>query len=160
MGVFEHVAEKGLEHHPAFFDIYPAVPLEEDKKYFQEQIGAVCQQYNRPYPNLPDGYLKMFRLKQAGIGIGYGAGMALMPDEKDASFFEDIANTILEAYISVVIRRKDSRYTPQQVEAADKFRSEWSRFIFMENRFFQGGIQLGVPPESFMLHMLPPSVKF
>jgi len=34
------------------------------------------------------------------------------------------------------------------------------KFVFMENRFFKGGVQLGVPAESFMLHMLPPMVRF
>jgi hypothetical protein len=41
-----------------------------------------------------------------------------------------------------------------------RFRSEWVKFTFTDNRFYQGGVQLGVPAESFMLHMLPPSVKF
>jgi hypothetical protein len=39
-------------------------------------------------------------------------------------------------------------------------RREWVRYTFMENRFFQGGVKLGVPPEAFMIHMLPPRVIF
>ena len=73
MGVFEHVAEKGLERHPAYFDVYPMVPFEEDRKYLQDRIGAVCRKHGRTYPDLPESYLKMFRLKEAGIGVGYGA---------------------------------------------------------------------------------------
>ena len=160
MGVFEHVAEKGLEHHPAYFDVYPMVPVEEDRKYLQERIGAVCQKHGRTYPDLPESYLKMFRLKEAGIGVGYGAGLSLRPEEENAQFFEDAANAIFDAYMSLLNKRKESSYTEGQVLAMDRFRAEWTRFVFSDNRFYQGGVQLGVPPESFMIHMLPPTVKF
>lgn len=160
MGIFERVDEKGLVHHPGFFDVYPVTPFKEDKLYLQEEIGAVCKKHGRPYPDLPEGYLKMFRLKEAGIGVGYGAGMALMPDESSAEYFEDAANAILRAYLTLVSKRKDGEYSQQQVDEMHRFRSEWVKFTFTDNRFYQGGVQLGVPAESFMLHMLPPSVKF
>jgi coproporphyrinogen III oxidase len=160
MGVFEHVDEKGLEHHPAYFDIYPVVPIEEDKQYFQEVIGTVCKKYDRKYPDLPESYLEMFRLKEVGIGVGYGVGLSLMPDEKDHDYFMDVASAIREAYFEIVERRKNAPYTRKQVEEMNEFRKLWVKFIFMDNRFFSGGVQLGVPPESFMIHMLPPSVRF
>ena len=160
MGVFEHVDEKGLEHHPAYFDIYPVVPFEEDRNYFQEVIGAVCKKYGRTYPDLPESYLKMFQLKEAGIGVGYGAGLSLMPDEDDHDYFMDVACAVQEAYFEVVERRKNEPFSPDQLEQMNEFRKLWVKFIFKDNRFFSGGVQLGVPPESFMIHMLPPSVKF
>ena len=160
MGVFEHVDEKGLEHHPAYFDIYPVVPFEEDRNYFQEVIGAVCKKYGRTYPDLPESYLKMFQLKEAGIGVGYGVGLSLMPDEDDHDYFMDVACAVQEAYFEVVERRKNEPFSPEQLEQMNEFRKLWVKFIFMDNRFFSGGVQLGVPPESFMIHMLPPSVKF
>lgn len=160
MGVFEHVAEKGLEHHPAYFDVYPMVPLEEDKTYLQERIGAICKKHGRTYPDLPESYLKMFRLKEAGIGVGYGAGLSLGPEEDNAQFFEDAANAVFDAYMSLIDKRKKSSYSDEQIQAMDRFRAEWTRFVFSDNRFYKGGVQLGVPPESFMIHMLPPTVKF
>jgi len=160
MGVFEHVDEKGLEHHPAYFDIYPVVPFEEDRDYFQAVIGAVCKKYGRKYPDLPESYLEMFRLKEAGIGVGYGVGLSLMPEEDDHDYFIDVACAVQDAYFEVVERRKNEPFSPEQLEQMNEFRKLWVKFIFMENRFFSGGVQLGVPPESFMIHMLPPSVKF
>jgi hypothetical protein len=50
--------------------------------------------------------------------------------------------------------------SPLQIEEMFKKRAEWVRFTFLENRFYQGGTKLGVPHECFMLHMLPPLVKF
>lgn len=160
MGVFEHVDEKGLEHHPAYFDIYPVVPFEEDRNYFQKVISAVCKKYGRKYPDLPESYLEMFQLKEAGIGVGYGVGLALMPEEDDHDYFMDVACAVQEAYFEVVERRKNEPFSPEQLEQMNEFRKLWVKFIFMDNRFFSGGVQLGVPPESFMMHMLPPLVKF
>lgn len=160
MGVFERVDEKGLVHHPGFFDVYPLVPIDEDRVYLQEQIGAACRKHGRKYPDLPGSYLEMFRLKDAGIGVGYAAGISLMPDETSHDFFVDAADAIFNAYFHLVEKRKDSPFTPEQSEQMNRFRAEWVRFTFMDNRFFQGGVSLGVPPLSFMLHMLPPSVRF
>jgi coproporphyrinogen III oxidase len=83
-----------------------------------------------------------------------------MPDESSAEYLEDAANAILKAYFTLVSKRKDGEYSQQQVDEMYRFRSEWVKFTFTDNRFYQGGVQLGVPAESFMLHMLPPSVKF
>lgn len=160
MAVFEHVDERGLEHHPGFFDVYPIVPFDEDRQMLAENIGGVCRSYSRPYPDLPEGYVKMFRTPDAGIGVGYGVGMALQPDETDHGLFKDISQAVLSAYFEIVDKRKDAGPDPEGQEAMKKFRTDWAKFTFMDNRFFQGGIMLGVPPESFMLHMLPPTVCF
>jgi len=159
-GVFEHVAEQGRDRYPAFFDIYPVVPFDEDEKFLKESMGEIAIKYGRKYPDLPEGYLEMFRLDDAGIGVGYGAGMALAPDEEDSCYAEDAANAVLSGYFDLVERQKDEDYNDSHISVMDKFRAEWVKFIFMENRFFSGGISLGIPVESFMLHMLPPSVKF
>jgi len=160
MGVFEQVDEQGLKHHPAFFDVYPAVPFAEDEAFLKEKIGAVCEKHNRPYPDLPESYLKMFRLEQAGTGVGYAAGLSLMPDEDNPQYLQDAALAALDSYVHLVKKRKDDEFTDAHVRAMHRFRTDWTRWTFLENRFFQGGVQLGVPVESFMIHMLPPVVRF
>lgn len=160
MAVFERVDEQGLVHHPGFFDVYPIVPFEEDKLYIQKQIGAVCRKHGRKYPDLPESYREMFRMKETGIGVGYAAGLSLMPDETNHDFFMEAADAIFNAYFAVVKKRKDSTCSQEQMKLMNRFRSEWVRFTFMDNRFFQGGVSMGVPPLSFMQHMLPPSVRF
>jgi coproporphyrinogen III oxidase len=160
MGVFEHVAEQGVEHCPNFFDVFPVVPIEEDRQYLQAELGAIFKKYQRPYPDLPKSYLDMFRLKEAGAGVGYCAGMALPPSEDNFEFFRETATAIQRLYIGIVQKRRSMPYTQEHVAAMQRLRTEWARYTFMDNRFFKGGISLGVPPESFMIHMLPPSVRF
>jgi len=99
-------------------------------------------------------------LKEAGNRVRYGVGRCLMPNKKDHDDFMDVASAIREAYFEIVERRKNDPYTQEQMEQMNEFRKLWVKFIFMDNRFFSGGVQLGVPPESFMIHMLPPSVRF
>lgn len=160
MGVFEQVDENNLKHHPAFFDVYPAVPFASDETFLKEKIGVVCKKHGRPYPDLPESYLKMFRLEQAGTGVGYGAGLSLMPDEDNPRYLKDAALAALDSYVQLVNNRKDQDFTDDHVRAMHQFRTDWTRWTFLENRFFQGGVQLGVPVESFMIHMLPPVVRF
>jgi len=160
VGVFEHVAEEGAERCPNFFDVFPAVPIEADRQFLQAEMGAIFKHYKRPYPDLPGSYLEMFRLKEAGAGLGYCAGMALPPREDNFEFFRETALAIHRLYFEIVHNRRSSPYAPEHRAAMQRLRREWTRYTFMDNRFFQGGIALGVPPESFMLHMLPPSVIF
>ena len=160
MGAFEHISEKGEEHWPGIFDIYPIIPFEEDKEYLRKEMGEVAKKHGKNYQDLAEGYKKMFRVKEADKGIGYGIGMAFSQEQNDFEYFQDAAASIFKAYFHLVEKRKDMKPSPEQVNEMFKQRAEWVRYTFMENRFFQGGLKLGIPPESFMLHMLPPLVKF
>jgi len=160
MGVFEHVSEKGKKHSPGYYDIYPTIPYDEDKEYVKKEMEAVAAKHGKSYQDLVEGYKRMFQVKETGTGIGYGVGMAFRPEEEDFKYFQDAASSIFQAYFHLVEKRKTTEPSPEQVDEMFKKRAEWVRFTFLENRFFQGGIKLGVPTECFMLHMLPPLVKF
>ncbi len=159
-GVFENVMELDGEKCPCFFDVYPVIPCDEDAKSLREGMGAVCSDYGRRYPDLPEGYKKMFRVEHPGIGVGYAAGLALGPEESDSSFFKEAACRILELYVPLAEKHCCAVVTDDDKKAQQAFRREWVRYTFMENRFFQGGVGLGIPAESFMQHMLPPIVTF
>ncbi len=160
MGVFEHVSEKGTEHCPGYFDVYPTIPFDEDGALVRKEMEVIARKHNRNYEDLVKGYQKMFEVQDTLTGIGYRAGIAFGPEESDFTYFQDAARAIAKTYFLLVERRNDMKPTPDQTDIMFKQRAEWVRFTFMENRFFKGGITLGVPPECFMLHMLPPLVKF
>ena len=160
MGVFEHVSEKGEEHCPGFFDVYPTIPFDEDREYLRTEMAGTAKKHGKVLAHLEEGYLKMFQAKEAGTGVGYGIGIAFGPEEHDFAYFEAGSSSILQAYFTLVEKRKDMKPSPAHFEEMFKKRAEWVRFTFGENRFYQGGVMLGVPPESFLLHMLPPLVKF
>jgi coproporphyrinogen III oxidase len=160
MGVFEHVSEQGLEHCPGFFDVYPTIVYDEDRNFIRQKMEAVMKKHGRIYSDLQQGYLKMFELKEAGSGVGYGVGVAFGPEEDNAACFEDTAQEIYAAYFKLVEKRKDLKPTAADLARMQEQRREWVRYTFMDNRFFKGGVALGVPRESFMLHMLPPEVTF
>jgi coproporphyrinogen III oxidase len=160
MGVFEHVSEQGLEHCPGFFDVYPTIAYDEDRDFIKQKMEAVTKKYGRTYSDLQQGYLKMFELKEARSGIGYGVGIAFGPEEDNAACFEDAAREIYVAYFELADRRKDLKASADDIARMQEQRREWVRYTFMDNRFFKGGVALGVPPEAFMIHMLPPTVCF
>jgi coproporphyrinogen III oxidase len=160
MGVYEHVSEIGKEHTPGYYDIYPVIPFEEDRTYARKEMETVAERHGKALQDLAEGYKKMFQLKKAGTGVGYGVGMAFEPEEEDFAYFQDAALAMFTVYFALVDKRKSMAPTAAQVDAMFRQRAEWIRFNFMENRFFLGGMQFGAPPESFMLHNLPPVVKF
>ena len=160
MGVYEHVSEIGKEHTPGYYDIYPATPFEEDRVYAQKEMEEVAKKHGRSVEALAEGYKRMFQVKEVGSGVGYGVGMAFPPEEENFDYFHDASSTMFDVYFALVGKRKDTKFSPEHLDAMFKQRAEWVRFNFMDNRFFQGGIQFGVPPECFMLHFIPPVVKF
>jgi len=160
MGVYEHVSETGKEHTPGYYDIYPATPFDEDRVYAQKEMEAVTQKHGRNVEALAEGYKRMFQAKDVGSGVGYGVGMAFRPEEENFDYFHDASSTMFDIYFALVDKRKDMEFSPEHLDTMFKQRAEWVRFNFMDNRFFQGGIQFGVPPEYFMLHFIPPVVKF
>jgi coproporphyrinogen III oxidase len=159
-GVFEHVSEEGLEHCPAVYDIYPTIPFDQDKEYIRKQMAAVAEKNGKPYGDFGKGYAKMFQVKEVGSGMGYGVGIALGPEEDDFDYYREAATTIFDSYFHIADKRKDEKPSREQIDEMFRQRADLVRYTFMDNRFFQGGISMGVPPESFMLHNLPPVVKF
>lgn len=160
MGVYEHVSEKGMEHTPGYYDIYPVIPFEEDRTYARKEMEAVARKHGKDLPELGEGYMKMFQVTKVGTGVGYGVGMAFGPEEEDFDYFHDAASAMFTVYFALVDKRKAMSPTAEHISAMFNQRAEWVRFNFLENRFFLGGIQFGAPAESFMLHNLPPLVKF
>lgn len=158
--VFEQIQEQGHEHCPCFFDVYPVVSFQEDRLDLNKQLGAVCRKHDRMYPDLPESYMSMFQVSEPGMGVGYGSGLALSGQETNQALYADAAQALHSAYFHLVDRRKDAPCTQQQCADLAAYRAALVQFVFMDNRFFKGGVQLGVPVESFMLHMLPPSVRF
>jgi coproporphyrinogen III oxidase len=140
--------------------VFPVVSYQDDRIALYKAIGDVCARHKRLYPDLPESYMRMFQVSEPDMGVGYGAGLALSGQETDQAFYGEAAEAIFKAYFQIVDRRKDMSFNHQQVAEMDVLRSAMTRFVFMDNRFFKGGIQMGVPVESFMLHMLPPVVKF
>lgn len=160
MAIFEHMAVKGKTQYPCFFDVYPAVPCEEDRLMLHREIGMVCARHGLAYPNLPEGYCRMFKVQEAGIGVGYCAGIALGPEETNIALYTDCAHTIRNAYFSMVAKGKDKAFSQRHIEEMFRFRADWVKYTFRDNRFLQGAVSLGIPIEGFMLHMLPPTVRF
>lgn len=160
MGVFEHVSEQGLEHCPGFFDVYPNIAYDEDREFIKQKMETVTKKHCRVYQDLQKGYLKMFELKEAGSGVGYGVGIAFGPEEENEACFKDAALEIYAAYFQLVDKRKDLKPAADEIMRMREQRREWVRYTFMDNRFFKGGVALGVPSEAFMIHMLPPTVIF
>ena len=158
--VFEQVHERGERHCPCFFDVFPAVAYQEDRIDLFSGIGAVCKKHGRLYPDLPESYMRMVQVSEPGMGVGYGAGLALTGAESDQVFYADAANALLHSYFHIVDKRKNIPFTHQHMEDLESYRSALAAFNFMDNRFFKGGIKLGVPAESFILHMMPPVVRF
>ncbi len=158
--VFEQVQELGELRCPCFFDVFPVVSYQEDRLDLCHQVGAECKKYDRMYPDLPESYMSMFQVAEPGMGVGYGAGLALSGQEKDQEYYADAADAVCSAYFQIVERRKNASFNKQQIADQQAYYADMVRFVFMENRFFKGGVQMGVPTESFMMHMLPPTVRF
>lgn len=158
--VFEQIQEQGELRCPCFFDVYPVVSYQEDRLDLHKLLAAVCKKYGRAYPDLPESYLKMYQVQEPGLGVGYGIGLALSGQETAQDFYAEAAHAILRGYFQIVDRRKESVFTQKQAADMQAYRSDMVKFVFMENRFFKGGVQLGIPAESFMLHMLPPTARF
>jgi hypothetical protein len=87
-------------------------------------------------------------------------GMAFGPEEENEACFKDAALEIYAAYFQLVEKRKVLKPKADDLARMQEQRREWVRYTFMDNRFFKGGVALGVPHEAFMTHMLPPAVVF
>lgn len=160
IGGFEHISEKGEEHYPGYFDLCSSITYDEDKEYIKREITAVAENHDKSYQELVDRYQKIFSARELSTGIGSGGGVAFDEEEQNYEFTRGVALALYRTYFKIVDKRKNMIILPEQSEVMFKKRADWVRYIFMEDAFFLGGIKLGIPTECFMLHLLPPMVKF
>ena len=157
-----HFNPDGTSTIGGWIDVLPGASSQQDLEFLKQTMDAVYEKYG------VDGavHRKMScegtrgegerRRKPACVGGSFYGRDMMSVSVANFDFMTEAYRGFLEAYLSLIEKRKDDVYTAADLTAQDAMRRNW-----LEDRFFSDPFTGNVVPyEVWSLSTLPPAVKF
>ena len=148
-------------------DLTPYYLFEEDAKHFHETCKTACDKHNTAfYPKYKkqcDAYFwNAHRHEARGIGglfFDYCKATDDMKMEDWFSFVSEVGNSFLQAYVPIVEKRKDLKYSPAQKTWQEIRRGRYVEFNLVHDKGTLFGLKTNGRIESILMS-LPPYVQW
>ncbi len=141
-------------------DVTPGTILEEDLTFIKKHMGSLFAKHKldiEPFrvPLLKENHKE--KLKASCIGVSFYKMPFLEIDEKNFALVKESVETMFDAYLQVLAKRKDQQFSGSDVEAMFNMRKRWLEKQFFWDLFTSTDL---VPYEVWSLQDLPPQVNF
>jgi len=139
-------------------DITPSYLYEEDMKHFHGTYKKVCDKHDPEYyPKFKKWCDDYFLIKHRGERRGCGGIFFDDQNDRDAElilpFSTDAVNSVVEAYVPIVERRKDTPFTPEQKQWQQLRRGRYVEFNLVYDRGTIFGLKTGGRIESILMSL-------
>lgn len=147
-----------------WIDELPAKRVPEDLDYLRRRADEVFAKYGvdaQPYrvrgcDGDPNEIKRKWRRLPACAGASLYGPPALAANERNLEFVSSMFETVLDGYFATVERRRNSRYTPEDVRLQDAMRRRW-----LEDQLFSDPLSSKmVPYEVWSFASVPPVVRY
>ena len=141
-------------------DITPGAIIDEDLTFVKEQLDKLFAKHEHdivPFrqPLLKENHKE--RLKASCVGVSFYKMPFFEINEKDFTLVKEASETIFDAYLQVLTKRKDQEFRERDTEAMFDMRRRWLEKQFMWDPFASTGL---APYEVWSFQDLAPEVRF
>ncbi|WP_298314591.1 oxygen-dependent coproporphyrinogen oxidase [uncultured Aquimarina sp.] len=148
-------------------DLTPYYLFDEDARHFHEVCKASCDRHNADfYPLYKKKCDEYFYNAHRGEGRGVGGlffdyckKTETMTMQNWYDFVTEVGNSFLQAYVPIVERRKDSKYTDIQKDWQEIRRGRYVEFNLVHDKGTLFGLKTNGRIESILMS-LPPQVQW
>ena len=161
---FETDAPKGAKGAPRAWwfgggtDLTPSYIFNEDVTYFHQTLKDVCDKHDEAfYPRFKQWADDYFMIKHRGERRGVGG--VFFDDMNDRSkdellaFATDMANAVVPAYVPLVAKHKDDKFTPEERAWQQMRRGRYVEFNLVYDRGTTFGLKTGGRIESILMSL-------
>lgn len=164
-----HYDKDGTSAIGGWLDILPGATGEEDLAYLKQTMDDVYEKYGidgEPHRKLvceghaeedPLSMDNSYRRRPACVGGSFFSNPTMMTvTENNFAFMTEAFERFVDAYMTLIERRRDDPYSAEDLAAQDAMRLNW-----LEDRLFSDPYTTNVTGyEAWSLATLPPEVKF
>jgi len=139
--------------------IAPGTRIEEDFAEMRAKVDAVFEKYGAdvaPYRETNCSGPRHEAINLACSGVSFYTSHPFDITEKNFNHVSEIFETLFDAYIEVLEKRKDQEYTDEDLAAQDRMRRAWFEDHLFEDEFTVSF----VPYEAWTFTHAPPVVKY
>lgn len=146
------------------FDLTPFYPFDEDVRHWHSVARDLCKPFGDAiYPKFKawcdDYFFIKHRNETRGVGGLFFDDLHEGGFDSCFEFLRAVGDGFLDAYLPIVDRRKDTRYTTREREFQLYRRGRYVEFNLVYDRGTLFGLQSGGRTESILMS-LPPRVRF
>lgn len=147
------------------YDLTPYYGFDEDCVHWHDQARLACTEFGSEYyPRFKKQCDDYFQIKHRNEPRGIGGLFFDDFNELDFSecfaFVQSIARSYLKAYVPIVERRKEHKYSDEQKQFQEYRRGRYAEFNLVYDRGTLFGLQSGVGRIESILMSLPPVVRW
>ena len=142
------------------YDLTPYYGFDEDCVHWHQTAKNACDQTDKNYyqqfkKNADDYFYLKHRNERRGIGGLFFDDLNELGFEQSFLLIQDIGNSFLNAYIPIVAKRKNVKYTPKNRDFQNYRRGRYVEFNLIYDRGTVFGLQLGGRTESILMSLPP-----
>ncbi len=150
--------DRGLWWFGGGTDLTPAYLFEEDARHFHGQLKQTCDRHDPEYyPKFKkwcdDYFLIKHRNERRGLGGIFFDDLNDRPADEILAFSTDCANTVCDAYLPIVERRKDEKFTDEQKNWQQLRRARYVEYNLVYDRGTVFGLKTGGRIESILMSL-------
>jgi len=139
-------------------DITPSYLFEEDMKHFHGTYKTICDKHDPAYYEkfkkwADEYFLIKHRGERRGLGGIFFDDQNDKDPEKHLAFSTECLNSVVDAYVPIVAKRKDSEFTQQQKEWQLMRRGRYVEFNLVYDRGTVFGLKTGGRIESILMSL-------
>lgn len=150
--------DRGLWWFGGGTDLTPSFLYEEDARHFHGTLKDCCDKHDKEYyPKFKkwcdDYFLIKHRGERRGVGGIFFDDLNDRSEDEIFAFSKDCANTVCDAYLPIVKRRKDEKYTEEQKKWQQIRRSRYVEYNLVYDRGTVFGLKTGGRIESILMSL-------
>jgi coproporphyrinogen III oxidase len=141
-------------------DITPGTVIDEDLDFVKDQLDKLFAKHELDIAPFRQPLLKGHHkdlLKASCVGVSFFKMPFFEIDEKNFTLIKESVETIFDAYLQVLTKRKDQEFDDNDIAAMFDMRKRWLEKQFMWDPFASTGL---APYEVWSFQDLPPEVRF
>ncbi len=145
-------------------DLNPCLENQGDARFFHNQLRAVCDRHQAGYYQRFSAWAEKYffvthRGRPRGVGGIFYDDLSSGDWKRDFAFSRDVGRTFFEAYVPIVKRRCDEKWTVDEREAQLLHRGLYVEFNLILDRGTRFGLASGHDADAVLMS-LPPLAKW
>ena len=142
-------------------DLFPAVRIEQDLNAIKHKMDEVADKFGRDRDKMREGLDLHYNMEHWSSPLATKVGCKLLQlKEEDFNLFITAYHTFFDAYLEILSKRKDARFTEEEKRLKLKRNGKWLEYIAFKDRAVKMAQAAGIPSEVLIGLSFPPSAVF
>jgi coproporphyrinogen III oxidase len=142
-------------------DLFPAVRVEEDLDAMRYIMDKVADRFGKDKSKFREGQDIQYNMEHWSFPLATKVGCKLMQlKEEDLVLFITAYHTFFDAYLTILRKRKDTKFTEEEVTLKHERNGKWLEYLTFKDRAVKMAQAYSVPAELLIGLGFPPTAVF